>query len=384
MRLLKMIVLPLVIVSIISGMTNLRSSGEFKRVTLKMFCYLIITASLSVITGLTLVNLIHPGVGMNLPLPQNFDQLTAPKGISEILIKLIPDNIFRAAADFDMLGVIFFSMVFGFASNFVDEESCGQISRTVNVLSKVLLKITHVAIQLAPLGVFAMVTKVVAESGPDILRPMLPYMATVIAGLGIHAFISLPILALILARINPYKLMLSTSESLMMAFSTASSSATLPLTIDQAITVGGASPKIANFMLPLGSTIIMDGTALYECVSVLFLAQSMGIDLSIAQQATIFISAVLIGIGAAGIPHAGLVMMTVILSAVGLPPESAAIIWSVDRVLDMGRTAVNVWGNLVGCVIVSNSEKRLLAGDEQDILDASKFRAVENDNDGVC
>jgi len=209
-------------------------------------------------------------------------------------------------------------------------------------------------------GVFALVAGMVAETGFAVLLPLLPYAITVALGLAIHFFVTLPALLFLLTRRHPYRVMRAAAEALFTAFSTASSSATLPLSMERMEKGVGVSNRIAGFVLPLGATVNMDGTALYECVAVIFIAQVLGIHLAVAQQITVFIGAVLISIGAAGIPHAGLVMMSIILAAVGLPLDAAAMIWAVDRVLDMGRTTVNVWSDMVGSVSIAASEGELV------------------------
>jgi proton glutamate symport protein len=359
LRLLKMIVLPLVMTSLISGMAGLGQAGKIGRVGLKTAAYYLSTTTLAVATGLVLVNVIGPGRGAQLQLPEAPPELAAPRRFSDFLTSVVPDNIFQAIAQFDMLGVILFSLVFGLALNFVSAQARERVLPVVDGALEVMMRITRTIILLAPVGVFALVAKLVAQLGVDALRSLFPYALTVAAGLAIHFFGTLPALAFLFTRLNPYRVMRRMSAALYTAFSTASSSATLPLTMQQAETRVGVSNRIASFVLPLGATVNMDGTALYECVAVIFLAQALGVDLTAAQQVTIFVGAVLVSIGAAGIPHAGLVMMTIILSAVGLPLEAAAMIWAVDRVLDMCRTTVNVWSDLTGSVIVGDSEGEL-------------------------
>ncbi len=359
LRLLKMIVLPLVMTSLISGMAGLGQAGKIGRVGLKTAAYYLSTTALAVATGMVLVNVIHPGRGAHLELPEAPPELVVPRGFTDFLIGIVPDNIFQAMAQFDMLGVIFFSLAFGLALNFVSAQARERVLPVVDGVLEVTMRITRFIILLAPVGVFALVSKLVAQLGVEALRSLLPYALTVVAGLALHFFVSLPLLMFVLARTNPYQVMRKMSAALATAFSTASSSATLPLTMERAETRVGVSNRIASFMLPLGATVNMDGSALYECVAVIFLAQALGVSLTATQQVTIFVGAVLISIGAAGIPHAGLVMMTIILSAVGLPLEAAAMIWAVDRLLDMCRTTVNVWSDVVGSVIVAATEGEL-------------------------
>jgi Na+/H+-dicarboxylate symporter len=357
--LLKMVVLPLVMASLVSGMAGLGRAGKFGRVGLKTFAYYLSTTVMAVATGLVLVNVIQPGVGANLALPDAKPQMATVEKWTDLIIRIVPDNIVKAMAQFDMIGVIFFALVFGLAVNFVSEKSRATVLSFVDGVLEVMMTITHAIIRLAPVGVFALVARMIADTGVEVLRPLLPYALTVAAGLAMHFFVTLPVLVWLLARVPPYRLMRTMSEALFTAFSTASSSATLPLTMERAEKGAGVSNRIASFTLPLGATINMDGTALYECVAVIFIAQAMGVTLSVAQQATVFVGAVLVSIGAAGIPHAGLVMMSIILTSVGLPLEGAALIWAVDRLLDMCRTTVNVWSDVAGCVVIAKSEGEL-------------------------
>ena len=218
------------------------------------------------------------------------------------------------------------------------------------------MKLTHFIILFTPIGVFALMSKTIAQTGFDVILPLVAYMATVASALLIHAVVTLPILLYFVAGVNPLAHARAMSAALLTAFSTSSSSATLPLTIECVEENAGASNKTSSFVLPLGATVNMDGTALYECVAAMFIAQVYGIELSFGQQMIVVFTALLASIGAAGIPMAGLVMITVILSAVGLPLEGVGLILAVDRILDMMRTAVNVWSDSSGTVIIAKSE----------------------------
>ena len=221
---------------------------------------------------------------------------------------------------------------------------------------QVMMKMTHFIILFTPIGVFALIAKIVAQTGIDVFLPLGGYMFTVIAALSIHALITLPAILYFLGGINPLAHFKAMSAALLTAFSTSSSSATLPLTMSSIEENAGVSNKVSSFVLPLGATINMDGTALYECVAAIFISQVYGIDLSFGQQFIVVITALLASIGAAGIPMAGLVMMTIILNAVGLPLEGVGLILAVDRILDMMRTAVNVWSDSSGTALIAVSE----------------------------
>ena len=221
---------------------------------------------------------------------------------------------------------------------------------------QIMMKMTGVIIRLAPIGVFGLMLKIVAKTGFSAFGPLLSYMSVVAAGLIIHAFVTLPLILYFIARVNPLNFFKAMATALTTAFSTSSSSATLPVTMSCVEKNAGVSNKISSFVLPLGATINMDGTALYECVAAVFIAQAYGIELSFTQQMIVVVTALLASIGAAGIPMAGLVMMSIILNAVGLPLEGVGLIVAVDRILDMMRTTVNVWSDSVGTITIAMSQ----------------------------
>ena len=357
LRALKMIIVPLIVSSIISGITGIGSAENFGRMSAKTFTYYITTSLIAIITGLILVNLIQPGVGAELTLhstPEGIDgDLTKLK---ETLINIIPTNPLTSMVKGEILPTIFFSILFGF---FITKAPALYKKNLTNLFQgffEVMMKLTHFIILFAPIGIFAIIAKIVAETGLEIFIPLASYMATVILALIIHATFTLPILLFFVAGISTIAHFKAMTAALLTAFSTSSSSATLPLTISSVEENAGASNKVSSFVLPLGATINMDGTALYECVAAMFIAQVYGIDLSFSQQFIIVFTALLASIGAAGIPMAGFVMMAIILKAVGLPLEGLGLILPVDRILDMMRTSVNVWSDSCGTVIIAKTE----------------------------
>lgn len=359
LRALRMIIVPLIVSSIISGVTNIGSAENFGRMSLKTFTYYITTSLLAIVTGLFLVNLIEPGVGSVLSL--GGEEL--PEGLSanvdklgDTLIGIIPTNPLEAMVQGDILPTIFFSLIFGFFITRTPEPYQSKLSDFFQAIFEVMMRLTHFIILFAPLGIFALIAKIVAETGVDVFVPLATYMLTVISALLFHAFITLPLLLYFVGGVSPLAHFKAMSAALLTAFSTSSSSATLPLTIDCVENNAGASNKVSSFVLPLGATINMDGTALYECVAAMFIAQVYGFDLSFGQQFIVVITALLASIGAAGIPMAGLVMITIILRAVGLPLEGIGLILAVDRILDMMRTSVNVWSDSIGAVIIARTE----------------------------
>jgi len=357
LRALRMIIIPLIVSAIISGVTSIGTTDSFKRLSLKTIAYYVSTSLLAIVTGLFLVNLIQPGVGAQLgfqEIPADLEANAAK--IGETILGIIPTNPLQAMANGDMLPIIFFSLLLGFFITRVPDPHRKTLTSFFQSVFEVMMQMTHFIIRFTPIGVFALMARIVAQTGFDVFVPLGTYMLTVASGLAIHAFVTLPLLLFFLGGANPVAHAKAMFAALMTAFSTASSSATLPLTIDSVENNAGVSHKVSSFVLPLGATINMDGTALYECVAAMFIAQVYGIDLTFFQQVIVVFTALLASIGAAGIPMAGLVMITIILGAVGLPLEGIALILAVDRPLDMLRTATNVWSDSCGTVIIARSE----------------------------
>ncbi|MCK4663204.1 MAG: dicarboxylate/amino acid:cation symporter [Bacteroidales bacterium] len=359
LRALKMIIIPLILSSIVSGVTNIGNAENLGRLGLKTITYYIATSTFAILTGLFLVNIIQPGIGADLNLSSKVEGLAEGRTLSETLIYIIPDNIFGSFSDnSQMLSVIFFAIIFGFFITRVTTKHKVILSDFFSAIFDVMMKVTLFIIKFTPFGIFGLVAEQVAEQDDllSLIQSMGLYMLVVLLALFIHAFITLPLIIKILGRINPMKHINAVKTPLLTAFSTSSSSATLPLTIEAVEHNSGVSNKISSFTLPLGATINMDGTALYECVAVMFIAQAYGYDMSFIQQIIIVVTALLASIGAAGIPMAGLIMITIILTAVGLPLEGVGLILAVDRILDMFRTATNVWSDSCGAVLIAKSE----------------------------
>jgi len=270
----------------------------------------------------------------------------------------VPDNIMKAMVENDMLSIIFFAIIFGFFITKVAKQHTEILKNFFTAIFEVMMKVTLFVIKFTPLGIFGIVAKTVADQDDltGLVSSMGLYMLTVILALGIHAAITLPIIVKYFGKANPLKHFKNMTTPLLTAFSTSSSGATLPLTMQAVEEESGVSNKISSFTLPLGATVNMDGTALYECVAAIFIAQAYGVELTFVQQIIIVFTALLASIGAAAIPMAGLVMITVILTAVGLPLEGVGLILAVDRILDMFRTATNVWSDSCGAVVIAKSE----------------------------
>jgi Na+/H+-dicarboxylate symporter len=367
LRALNMIIIPLILCSIITGVASVGSSGNLGRLGLKTMAYYVFSTLAAILTGFLLVTTIKPGVGADLGFKVPVENLSAiSDSFGDTLIKIIPTNIFESLMQGQMLAIIFFAVLFGFFITRIDEKPQALIIDVIKAILDVIMKLTLFIIRFTPLGIFSITAKVIAQqvhAGNDIsevISRLGIYFITVLLGLLIHGFITLPLTVKLLGKANPVKHMKNMMTPILTAFSTSSSNATLPITMKAVEFENGVSNKIASFTLPLGATINMNGTALYECVAVMFIAQAYGIDLTMGQQVIIVMTALLAAIGSAGIPMAGLVMMTVVLNAVGLPLEGIGLILAVDRILDMFRTAINVFGDTCCAVVIAKSEGETL------------------------
>lgn len=365
---LKMLIVPLIVASIIAGLANNRTTAGLGRLGGKTLAWYLTTTALAVLVGLLAVNLVQPGLVDGQP-AKDLLGLAAETGavmekvagrdsgdLVEILLRMVPPNIVSAAAEGQMLGLITFSLLFGYFITRLPEE-LGRSQRSFwEGFAQVMLKITELVMKFAPMGVFGLVAKVVATSGLEAFRPLAGFFFTVLAALAIHMFVVLPLLLKFVGGVSPLRHFQAMSPALLTAFSTASSSATLPLTMDCVEKRAGVSERTSSFILPLGATVNMDGTALYECAAVLFIAQAYGVDLSFMQQLTVVILSLVTSIGVAGIPAASLVAITLILTHFGLPAEAIGLILATDRLLDMCRTSVNVFSDACGAVAIARTE----------------------------
>ncbi|TNF45490.1 MAG: dicarboxylate/amino acid:cation symporter [Bacteroidetes bacterium] len=364
LRALNMVVVPLIFSSIVSGVASNGSGSNLGRLGVKTISFYIATSFIAILTGLFFVNLFKPGVGANLGAASEVQSLPpVNNSISDILMRIIPENIFDVMSKGQILPVIFFAILFGFFITQIQTEKQQVLARFFDSVFEVMMKITTFVILFTPLGIFAIVSKEVAKNGgslSNIAGSLGIYMITVLIALLFHGAVILPLLVRFLGKASPLKHFRNMATPLLTAFSTSSSNAALPLSMVAVEEKDGVSGKITSFTLPLGATINMNGTALYECIAVIFIAQAYGIDLTMGQQAIIVITALLAAIGSAGIPMAGLVMMTIVLTAVNLPLEGIGLVLAVDRVLDMSRTTVNVWGDTCAAVIIAKSEGETL------------------------
>lgn len=364
---LKMLIVPLVMASIITGMMTL-SGDTLGRLGTKTVLYYASTSLVAILIGLFFVNLLQPGIVDGEParhiigLSAETSEVVNKVGdrgaadIAEVLLRMIPPNIVTAAANGQMLGLIFFSLIFGFFVSKLEGSPARVHKDFWQGLLNIMMMMTDLVMRFAPIGVYALVTKVIMISGVEAFEPLALFFITVLLALAAHLLLFLPAVLRYIGRVSPAKHFKAMLPALLTAFSTSSSSATLPITMDCVENRAGVSNQVSGFTLPLGATINMDGTALYECVAAMFIAQAYGISLDITTQFTIVLVALLTSIGVAGIPSASLVAITIILAAIGLPLEAIGLILVVDRVLDMCRTSVNVFSDSCAAVTIARLE----------------------------
>ena len=366
---LKMIIVPLIVASLITGIAGIGGGRGLGRLGGKAVLFYLTTSLLAILVGLFFVNLFQPGIINGQPardvLGLSADQaaIVAAKiagkdssAIVDVFLSMVPTNVIAAAANGQMLGLIFFSILFGYFMTRISEPYAEAQFNFWQGLFEIMMKITEWIMKFAPIGVFALVSKVVMSTGLAAFKPLLVFFFTTLLALLTHLFIVLPLLIKLLTRLNPARHYQAMAPALLTAFSTASSAATLPVTMECVEKNAGVSNRTSSFVLPLGATVNMDGTALYECVAALFIAQAYGLELSLLTQFTVVMVALLTSIGVAGIPAASLVAISIILGTIGLPVEGIAMILAVDRVLDMCRTAVNIFSDACGAVIIAHTE----------------------------
>jgi Na+/H+-dicarboxylate symporter len=365
---LKMVVVPLIVAAIIGGVAGAGDLRKVGRLGAFTAAFYLGTTALSVGVGLVLVNLVRPGTGIDLSaagaVPASL--AAAERSPGDFLLHLISTNpVGDAAAGLGegrLLPLLLFCVLFGGVLTTIEGPGREAVERFFDGVLRVMMRITDLVILATPVGVFFLLLRTMATHGADAFGSIGRFGLTVVVGLAIQALVVLPLLIRFLGGRSPLALARASAPALLTAFSTCSSTATVPVTIECAVERAGIPRRIANFMLPLGSTVNMNGTALYEAVVAVFIAQAYGIELTLGQQAAVLAVATLAAVGTAGIPSASLVMISVVLGAVGLPLEGIGLILALDRLLDMGRTAVNVWGDLAGAAICHGREERRTAG----------------------
>jgi len=359
---LKMLVVPLIISSMIVGIAGLGDIRKVGKTGLIALGYFMMTTCMAVAIGLVMVNIIEPGVAVEMTVEHVPEKVAGKEavGITDILKTFVSPNLVQSMVKMDILPLIIFSLVFGGVLTTLGEPGKRAIE-FFDTINSAIMKIVHLLMYFAPFGVFALIaSKLGAAGGGELFLAELAkvgkYAATVISALLIHGIVVLPIILYLTTYRSPFIYFKNVTEALTTAFSTASSSATLPVTIECAEKNNRVSRKSALFVLPLGATVNMDGTALYESVAALFIAQMMGIHLGFGEQLIVFLTATLAAVGAAGIPEAGLVTMVMVLQSVGLPLEGIGMLLSIDWFLDRCRTTVNVWGDSIGASVVDSLE----------------------------
>ncbi len=364
---LRMLVVPLIAAAIVTAVAGLGAERAFARLGMKTALYFLGTGLVATLIGLGLVNGIQPGLKHGQPVslgltadPAAVQAAVGERGardVVEVFLRMFPENVVQTAGNnADVLALIVFCLLFGYYTGRLEGKAARTLNQVWQGIYDVMLRITGLVMKFAPLGIFALVAQIAATTHLEQLRHLLTMVITTLAGLALHAFIVMPLLLWLLGRVNPWRAFRGALPALLTAFSTSSSSVTLPLTLECVRKNAGVSHRVGNFIVPLGATVNMNGTALYACVAAIFIAQLYGLHLTPGMQLIVVLLALLTSIGVAGVPAGGLVAVVVILGAMGLPPEGIGLIMVVDRVLDMPRTAVNVFGDVCGAIIIARSE----------------------------
>ncbi len=386
-RLVKMVVVPLILASLILGAANLGDIRKLGSMGLKAFAFFTLTTAVAVTIGIFAANILRPGDGLpdekKKELVQQYSKsatgkvesvTTGPqpsefKKIVKLFVNMVPTNPIKALAEGDMLAIIFFALFAGLCITLIPPEKSGALVKTIEGVNEIVLKIVMLAMETAPYGVFALILGVVAEMGIDILVPLLQYGLVVVGALVAHLAITHFSFISFYLRLNPFKFLRAIKEALLLGFSTSSSSATLPISMNVTQKNLGVSNEVSSFVLPLGATINMDGTALYQGVAAIFIAQVYGIDLSISEQLIMVLTATLASVGAAGVPGAGMITLAVVLGTANIPIEGIALIFGLDRILDMFRTAVNITGDITcSAVMAKSSGEKVEIYDDRDMI----------------
>jgi len=357
LNLIKTIVVPVVLLSIIQGIISLEDVKKVGSIGIRTVVYYMCTTALAVTIGLLFANLLNVGAGYVLPSGDLSYNATEAPGFMTTLVNIFPSNIIQPLASATMLQVIVIAILFGFGIILAGEK--GEVAaRVVDSFAEVSFKIMGMIISLSAIGVFALICPVVAENGPAVLLPLLKVILVAYAAYIIHMVVVYSSTVKVFAGMSPLKFFSGMSQPMIFAFSSASSVGVLPFNLEATEKKLGVRKEIGSFVLPLGATINMDGTAIYQGVCAIFIAQIFGIDLTISQQITIILTATLASIGTAGVPGSGMIMLAMVLQSVGLPVEGIALVAGIDRILDMGRTVVNITGDAACSVCVDAMDKR--------------------------
>ena len=356
LNLIKMIVVPVVLLSIIQGIVSLQDIKKVGSIGIRSVAFYLCTTAAAVTIGLVFANVLKVGAGYTLPSEELSYQAVSAMNLMDTIVNIFPSNAVAPLVNATMLQVIVIAIFFGFGIILAGEK--GKVAASVvDSFAEVSFKIMDLIIKVSPLGVFALITPVVAENGPKVLLPLLKVILVAFAAYIIHMLVIYSASVKAFANVSPFKFFRVMSQPMLFAFSSASSVGTLPFNMEASEKLG-VRKEISSFVLPLGATINMDGTAIYQGVCAIFIAQIFGIDLTISQQLTIILTATLASIGTAGVPGSGLIMLTMVLQSVGLPIEGMALVAGIDRILDMGRTVVNITGDSACAVCVNAWETK--------------------------
>lgn len=355
LRLIKFIIAPLILSTLVVGVASIGDPKSLGRVGTKTISYYVITTAVAIVIGLFFAFVISPGKGLTIDTPSSNVEINESEGVVQTFLNIIPENPFLALAEGNVLQIIFFAIFLGLAITFIGKKA-EPVYHFFDSLAEIMMKITGIVMRFAPIGILGLVAPIVGQYGPQVLLPLLKIILTFAIACILHAIIVYSSCIHIFARMKLLTFFKGIAPAAMVAFSTASSAATLPVTLKNTRENLGVSNKISSFVVPLGATVNMDGTAIYQGVAVIFIAQFYGLDLSFMQLITVVLTTVLASIGTAGVPGAGMIMLAMVLTAVGLPLEGIAIIAGVDRILDMFRTTINIVGDAAGAVTVAGTE----------------------------
>ena len=356
LRLIKFIIAPLVLSTLIIGVASIGDPQSLGRVGGKTIIYYMITTDIAIAIGLSFAYIVSPGKGLSIDVGEVEEvEVNESEGIIDTFLNIVPTNPFEALANADILQIIFFAVFVGLAITLIGDKA-KPVQTFFESFSEIMFKITDIVMRFAPIGVLGLVAPIVGEYGPSVLLPLLKVILAVAIACIVHAIVVYSLSAKIFANMNPLVFFKGIAPAALVAFSTASSAGTLPVTMKNTKENLGVSNKISSFVLPLGATINMDGTAIYQGVAVVFIAQFYGLDLTFMQLLTVVITTVLASVGTAGVPGAGMIMLAMVLGAVGLPLEGIALIAGIDRVLDMFRTTANIVGDASAAVVVAGTE----------------------------
>lgn len=358
LRLIKFIIAPLVLATLIVGVSSIAEPKTLGRVSVKTIVYYLVTTAVAIIIGICFAYIFSPGTGLSIETTTTEVEVNESEGVIQTFLNIIPENPFTALTEGNILQIIFFAIFIGLAITFIGEKAA-PVKRFFDGFSEMMFWITGIVMRIAPLGIIGLVAPIVGEYGASVLLPLLKIIIAVAVACIVHAAIIYSSTVRMFGNVHPFTFFKGIAPAAVVAFSTASSAATLPVTMKNTRENLGVSNKISSFVLPLGATINMDGTAIYQGIAVIFIAQFYSLDLSFVQLLTVVITTVLASIGTAGVPGAGLIMLTMVLTAVGLPLEGIALIAGIDRILDMFRTTVNIVGDAACTVVVAGTENEI-------------------------